>query len=96
MAARFIADPEQFLVAARFIADRERFLVAARFFEDPERFSGGTEGHQEGQKAIRRGRRDSRDHGYRMARSWLQLISTVVFSVLFIPTAIRRFNRQEF
>jgi ABC-2 type transport system permease protein len=28
--------------------------------------------------------------------SWLPLISTVVFSVIFIAVAIRRFNRQEF
>jgi ABC-2 type transport system permease protein len=28
--------------------------------------------------------------------SWLPLISTVVFSIIFIAVAIRRFNRQEF
>jgi ABC-2 type transport system permease protein len=28
--------------------------------------------------------------------SWLPLISTVVFSVIFVAVAIRRFNRQEF
>jgi hypothetical protein len=28
--------------------------------------------------------------------SWLPLISTVVFCVIFIAVAIRRFNRQEF
>ena len=28
--------------------------------------------------------------------SWLPLISTVVFCVIFIIVAIRRFNRQEF
>ena len=28
--------------------------------------------------------------------SWLPMISTVVFCVIFIAVAIRRFNRQEF
>ena len=28
--------------------------------------------------------------------SWLPLISTVVFCVIFVAVAIRRFNRQEF
>jgi hypothetical protein len=28
--------------------------------------------------------------------SWLPLISTIVFAVIFIAVAIQRFNRQEF
>jgi hypothetical protein len=28
--------------------------------------------------------------------TWLPLIMTVIFSIIFIAVAIRRFNRQEF